>query len=62
MDKSNLIKALVNLVLSWLLVAVVLCIKYHISFGAALTRPYTIIIAIVAGVASYVGLMIRKNR
>ena len=60
MDK-NVIKALINMVLVWLLVSLVLCFKNHISYVDALKMPKIIIIAIVAGVASYAGFTMKNK-
>ena len=62
MTRSNITKALVNAILTWLLVALVVCLKRDLPFIDVLTTPYTIVVAIVAGVASYVGMYWRKNK
>ena len=62
MEKKDIIKALINALLTWLLVALVLSLKRHISYGEALTTSYTIVLAIVAGLGSFLGLMLRKNK
>ena len=59
--KSIIIKSLINMVLAWLLVALVICLKQDISYVDALTAPYTIYLAIAAGVGSFIGFMIRRK-
>ena len=59
--KSIIIKSLINMILAWLLVALVICLKQGIGYGEALTAPYSIYLAIAAGVGSFIGFMIRKK-
>ena len=61
MNSSFFVKALVNTILSWLLIALVFSLKKDISYVDALTLPYPILMSIVAGVASYIGMVLRKK-
>ena len=62
MDKKIILQSVINAILSWLLVALIISLKNQIGFGDALIRPYTIIIAVAAGVASFFGFMMRKKK
>ena len=56
---NNGLKALINAVLAWLIIALIISFKNQIGFGDALLKPHTIIIAVISGAASYAGLMMR---
>ncbi len=58
---NNFVRALINGVLSWVLVALVLNLVKGVSFVQALTAPYTVALAVSALVASYIGFE-RKAR
>ena len=62
-NMNNIVKALINGVLSWLLVALVLYLVKGVNFVQALTAPYTVALAITALVGSYIGFerKARKN-
>ena len=62
MDKTNILKAVVNAVVSWVAVALIIGIKTKIGFGAAFLKPQVITVAVVAGLASYIGLFLREKR
>ena len=55
MDKNILIKSLLNGVISLLVLAVLLILIKDMSFVQALTKFYTIAVAIAAMVGSYIG-------
>ena len=55
MDRNILIKSLLNGVISLLVLAVLLSLIKGMSFVQALTVPYTIAVAIVAMVGSFIG-------
>ena len=57
MDKKILIKALINGVVSLLVLAVLLSLIKGAGFMEALMAPYTICIALAAAVCSYIGFM-----
>ena len=61
MNKTILVKALVNGIVSLLVLAVLLSLVNGIGFMEALMAPYTIIAAISAVAASYIGF-VRKAR
>ena len=62
-NMNNFVKALINGVLSWLLVALVLNLVKDVNFVQALTAPYTVALAVSALVGSYIGFerKARKN-
>ena len=63
-NMNNFVKALINGVLSWLLVALVLNLVKDVSFVQALTMPYTVALAASALAVSYIGFerKARKSR
>jgi hypothetical protein len=62
MNSSFIVKALVNTILSWLLIALVFSLKKDISYVDALAMPYIILVSVVAGVASYFGMLLRNRK
>jgi hypothetical protein len=60
-NMNNIVKALVNGVLSWLLVALVLSLVKDMSLVQAITAPYTVVLAVTAVVSSWIGFE-RKAR
>lgn len=61
MNKNILVKALINGIISLLVLAVLLSLINGMGFMAALMAPYTILAAISAVVGSYIGF-VRKAR
>ena len=62
MNKSFLIKALANGVITWFVVSLIFSLIRSRPFGQLLTRPYNILIGICAAVGSYIGYMIRAKK
>lgn len=61
MNKNILVKALINGIISLLVLAVLLSLVNGTGFTAALFAPHTIIVALSAAVGSYIGFA-RKAR
>ena len=61
MNKNILVKALINGIISLLVLAVLLSLINGMGFMAALMAPYTILAAVSAVVGSYIGFA-RKAR
>ena len=61
MDKSILFKSFINVLLTWLIFALIINWTKHTGFAAALLKPQIIIIAIAAGAGSYIGFMRKKS-
>ena len=60
-DKNILVKAIINGVITWLLLPLVMCLIKDANFVDSLISPTTICIAIAAGIGSYIGY-VRKTR
>ncbi len=59
MDKNILIKALINGVAGWLVLAVFLSLIKDMSLVQAMIAPYTIAMSVAALVGSYIGFLRR---
>ncbi len=61
-NKSIIIKSLINGVLSYFVVALVLTLARGVPFAKALTAPYTIILGVSALVGSAIGFIVKANK
>ena len=62
MNKTILIKSILNGVISWIAVALILRLVKHVAFTVGLTAPYTIFLALAAIVGSYVGYIRQEKK
>jgi len=62
MDKKIIIKALLNGIVSWLVLTLLFVLIKDQSFVQALTAPYTIAAALSAAVGSYIGFMTKVKK
>ena len=62
MNKSIIIKSLLNVVGSYIVIVLIHTLFKGVPFGQALATPYTIVLGICAGVGSFIGYMSRGNK
>ncbi len=55
--KLIIIKSMINTVVTWLLFAMILSVINHVALGQSLVEIHTILLAIFAGLGSYVGFL-----
>ena len=62
MNKNYLIKALINGIITLVILSVLISLIKQRPFMDVLTEPYTIVIAVCAVIGSYIGFMIKKDK
>ena len=58
MNKGNILKAIINGVITWLLIPLAMCLIKDANFVDSLISPGNICVAIAAGAGSYIGYSI----